>query len=201
MKSSRPVSAKCRSSKTSTTVPCSAMRSKNVRQAPNSWSAAMPHSTPSSVSSARSIQSRSSASVTHCGDRLARPSARVVGSSSLSRQPAALADHLAQRPEGDALAVGRRAAAVPVDGLDEAVDVLRGTPTRAGSCRCRPGPMTRHDAQALLAAGGVEQVLEQAQLLRRGRRTAPRAPPRGCARHARRRRAARATPAPAPACP
>ena len=40
MKSSRPGSAKCRSSKTMTTGPARAMRSKNVRQAANSCSRA-----------------------------------------------------------------------------------------------------------------------------------------------------------------
>ena len=68
-----------------------------------------------SAARARST-SRSSGSVTHCStvsrDLVARGLLVV-----LLGQTGALADHLAQRPEGDALAVRRRAAAVPVDRL------------------------------------------------------------------------------------
>ena len=55
------------------------------------------------------------------------------------QQARAAADHLAQRPERDALAVGRAAALVPPDRLDQAVDVLEELPGQAASCRCRPG--------------------------------------------------------------
>ncbi len=79
-------------------------------------------------------------------------------------QSAPAADHLAQRPEADALAVGRRAPAVPPDGVDEAIDVLEelpGQPTLADAGRTDD----RDEPDALLAARGVEEVLEQAELL------------------------------------
>ena len=191
MKSSRPASAKCMSSKTRATGPFSAMRSKNVRHAPNSSSAAIPPSTPSSVSRERSIQSRSVSSVHPLGDGLLDPGARcrlVVAFA----QSGTLADHLAQRPEGDAFAVRGRAAAVPVDGLHQAVDVdreLARQPALADPCRADDA----HHAQPLLAAGGVEQVLDQPQLFLaadewRLQRLRPFRPPRSAttrsARHA-----------------
>src|ERR1019366_10813023 len=73
------------------------------------------------------------------------------------------ADHLAQRPERDPLAISGRPAAVPVDRLADPVDVLLelpgepalADPARAGD-RDEPGPP--------IAAGRGDQVLEQAQL-------------------------------------
>ena len=55
-------------------------------------------------------------------------------------QAGAAADHLAQRPERDPLAVRRangRCATRPARGRRRRTS---GTPSRAGSCRCRPGP-------------------------------------------------------------
>ena len=52
-------------------------------------------------------------------------------------QPDPAADHLAERPERDALAVGRRPAGVPVDRVHQAVDVLASARTPSGSCRRR----------------------------------------------------------------
>ena len=52
-------------------------------------------------------------------------------------QAAAPPDHLAERPEGDPVAVGRAAAVVPPDGLDEAVDVLEELPGEAGLADAR----------------------------------------------------------------
>ena len=89
MKSSSPVSAHCRSSNTSTIVPCSAMRSKKIRQAAKS--ASRPPggagSTPSRASSAGSTQPRSSASGTYWAT-VAAMRARVVASSSVSARSA-----------------------------------------------------------------------------------------------------------------
>ena len=47
-------------------------------------------------------------------------------------QPGPLPDHLSERPERDALAVGGRSSLVPVDVLDDAVDVLVELPAEAG---------------------------------------------------------------------
>ena len=89
---------------------------------------------------------------------------------------------------------------MPPDRLDQAVDVLQELPRQAALADARRAD-DAHQPRPPLAAGGVEQVLEQAQLLvaadeRRLERLAP-----VRARRARRRRAARATPAPAPALP
>ncbi len=48
------------------------------------------------------------------------------------QQAGAGADHLAKRPERDPLAIGRRPAGVPVDVLDQAVEVA---PELAGEAR------------------------------------------------------------------
>ena len=77
-------------------------------------------------------------------------------------QPAA--DHLAQRPERDPLAVRRRPAAVPVDRGADPVDVLLelpGEPALADPGRTGD----RDEARAPITAGRRDQVLEQAQLL------------------------------------
>ena len=84
---------------------------------------------------------------------------RVVG----LEQARPRADHLAQRPERDPLAVRGRAALVPPHPLDDAVDVLEELPCEAaladaGLARDRDEP------DALLARRRVEQVLEQPQL-------------------------------------
>ena len=83
-KSSRPVSAKWESSKTSTTVPLAAIRSKKIRQAANRSSEGAPDSIPRSASSAGSTQRRSASSAIQCA-HASRTLARVVGSSSVSR--------------------------------------------------------------------------------------------------------------------
>ncbi len=140
MKSSRPVSAHWRSSNTSTVVPSSAMRSKKSRQAGNSASRppAGASSTPSRLSSAGPMRSRSLASSTYSSSVTAIRS-RVVASSSSSVSCGAPADHLAERPERDPLAVRRRAAAVPVDAAPTRRRCTSRAPRPAGSCRCRPG--------------------------------------------------------------
>ena len=110
------------------------------------------------------------------------------------------ADHLAERPERDALAVGRRAALVPVDGLDDAVDVLQELPGEAALADAgRPGD--RHEPRAALAGGRVEQVLEQPQLVVAADERRLEAVARVRGRRARRRPEPRATPATGAALP
>ena len=163
MKSSRPVSAWWRSSKTITTGAVAASRSKNVRHAPNSCSDPAPDSSPSSDSSAGSIQRPlglvGDVLLEHRGDR--RAGRRLVVG---LLEAGAAADHLAERPERDALAVGRAAAVVPPDGLDQPVDVLEELP---GEARLADAgrPDDADEPRPALAAGRVEQVLELAQLL------------------------------------
>ena len=93
-----------------------------------------------------------------------RPSRGSSRSSSRLQQAGAAADHLAQRPEADPLAVGGRAAVVPPDVLDQAVDVLEELPGEAGLADARR-PDDRDQPGPALAGGGVEQLLEQAQLV------------------------------------
>ena len=90
--------------------------------------------------------------------------------------------HLGQRPVGHPLPVGRAAAPVPPDGLEQPVDVLLELPGQPGLAdaadaldRDQPGPA--------LLRGGVEQLLDQAQLPlpageRGSRPAARRVPPR-----------------------
>ena len=110
--------------------------------------------------------------------RAARPSPRSWSgswrASSVSSRPARDADHLAERPERDALAVGGRSAVVPPHVLDDPVDVLQELPGQPGLADAGLAG-DRDQPRALFAGRRVEQVLEQAQLARRGRRTAPRA--------------------------
>ena len=71
----------------------------------------------------------------HRRDRLARASPRrhraVVGLQDASLR----LDHLAQRPERDALAVGERAAAPPRDQLRQLLDISPTAPRPAATCR------------------------------------------------------------------
>ena len=139
------------------------MRSKNVRQALNSWSDGV------SLSNAQQGQQRTldPLALGRVGDPLGDRLGDLGASRRLVvelRQPTALADHLAERPECDALAIRRRASRVPVDRLDEAVDVdqeLARQPTLADAARAND----RDDAQTLLAARRLEEVLEQTDLL------------------------------------
>ena len=77
------MSAWWKSSKTITTGPLAASRSKNVRHAPNSCCDPASDSSPSSASSAGSIHARSDSSGT-CSSSIAAIAARVVASSSVS---------------------------------------------------------------------------------------------------------------------
>ena len=157
MKSSRPVSAHWRSSNTSTVVPRSAIRSKKSRQAGNSTSRppAGASSTPSRRQEAGPMRSRSLASG-HVLVERRRDASRVVASSSSSVRPRAAPHHLAERPERDPLAVRRRAAAMPVDVLRDAVDVLLQLPDQpALADAARSGD--RDQAHPPVAADRVER--------------------------------------------
>ena len=125
--------------------------------------------------------------------RSRRSVARVVASSSASTRPAAPADHLAQGPEGDPVAVGRAAALRATRRVSTRPSrYLRNSHAR----RLLPMPAGPDDADQpwpLLPARGLEQVLELAQLLVAADERRLQACRSGCARRARRRRAGRAT--------
>ena len=90
-----------------------------------------------------------------------RPGRRLVVG---LHEPAPLADHLAECPEADSVAVRRAATIVPPDGLHQAVHVLEEFPGQPGL----PDPARAdhgHKTRSPLAAGGMEQVLEQSQLV------------------------------------
>ncbi len=71
--------------------------------------------------------------------------------------------HVGQRPVRDALAVGRTAAAVPVDHLGEAVEVLVELPHEPRLAD--PGdPRDRDEVRTPLVGRGVEEILDLAQL-------------------------------------
>ena len=90
--------------------------------------------------------------------------------------PRAAAHHLAERPEGDALAVGGTAALVPVDVLGQPVDVLPQLPHQARLAD--PGDAGHvHQPRPPLPTGGVQQLLDQAQLLVPADERRLRAPP------------------------
>ena len=152
-------------------------------------------SRPSRWSSRGSTHSRSSWSRDVGLEHGARASPRAVRVLVLG-DPRPPAHHLGQRPVRDAVAVGEAAAAVPPDVRREAVDVLLELP---GEPRLAdPGDADdRDERRALLVGGGVEEILDQAQL-------APSRPTNGASspaarprRAAARRPAARARAAPA----
>ena len=74
------------------------------------------------------------------------------------------------------------------------------TPTPGGTCRSPATPITETRRAAQLLGGGVEQLLDQAQLARSARRTAPRGRSTAPLAAPRRRRAARCQGAVAPPC-
>ena len=146
-----------------TTGPVAARRSKNVRQAPKSCC----DPTPGIEAQQREHGGLDPGALGGVGDVLlehgrdGRPRGRLVG---VLLEPGAAADHLAERPEADAVAVGGAATVVPPDVLDEPVDVLEELP---GQARLADAGRA-HDADeadAALAGRGVEVVLELAQLL------------------------------------
>ena len=80
------------------------------------------------------------------------------------QQTASLAHHLAKCPKGDPVAVGRAAAVVPPGGLDQPLDVLAELRREA---RLPDSGRTHHadETRSTLAAGGVKELLELAELL------------------------------------
>jgi hypothetical protein len=79
-------------------------------------------------------------------------------------QAGAFANHLAERPEGDPAAVGGRSAVVPIDDVDEAVDVLEELP-REPALADAALPGDRHQPDPAIPGGGVEEVLDQPELV------------------------------------
>ena len=165
MNSMSPASAHWRSSKTRMVVPLSEMRSKNVRQAVKSSS----RPPGGGVADAEQRQERGldpaplGLVVDELGERRRDPVAGrgvVVVLAEAGPPP----DHLAEGPEGHALAERRGPALVPVDVLADPVDVLEelpGEPALADAALAGDG----QEAHAPLARGGVQEVLEQAQLV------------------------------------
>ena len=147
MKSRRPASAQWRSSNTRTTGPSAAIRSKYVRHAANRLSRPPggAGSTASSASSAVSTHRRSPSS----GTQSATESAIFAAGRRLvvrRQQTGPAADHLAERPERDAVAVGRRPPDVPVDVVDEAVEILLELPGDPALADARLARSRRRDA-------------------------------------------------------
>ena len=190
------------SSKASTVGKVSASRSKNSRQAAKR-SCRSPVAAPSRPSSCASAR---------LDEALARPdrgSAPPASPCSFSRaesaclvlaDPAAHPHHVGERPVGDALPVGEAAAAVPVDLLDDPVEVLVELPRQPRLADPRD-PGHRDQMRPPLLGAAVEELLASASAPARGRRTAPPAPPTSAARSTPRRRATRATARPAPPSP
>ena len=162
MKASIASSAQCRSSTTSTAGPAAARPSRNARQAEKfSSREASSASRPSSGRRRARRRSRSSPS-----GRTVSRRASVRATPSLSRMPAAAADDLRERPEGDVRAEGQAAALAPGDELGPVVEA-------AGEL----------GQQAALADAGLADDEGEARrgAPRRPRRAAPpgrRAPPR-----------------------
>src|SRR4029079_12919384 len=79
-------------------------------------------------------------------------------------QPDPAADHLAEGPERDAFAVCRRPTGVPVDRVDEAVDVL-GQLTRHAALADPGHAGDRHEAWTLVARRSEDEVTQQSALI------------------------------------
>ena len=82
------------------------------------------------------------------------------------RDPRPLADHLAERPERESVAVGRRPSLVRVDGRPPCRRCTSRAPRRGGSCRCPAGPVIDTRASAGATTGGLEEdLLDHAQVV------------------------------------
>ena len=165
MKSSRPGSAHWRSSNTSTVVPLdqrSARRtSATPRTAPRGRRAAPRRTRAGTAAGPRS------AALVGVGHELLerRRDPRAAGRLVVAlRQAGPAADHLAQRPERDPLAVRRRSALVPVDDLEHAVDVLEELP-REPALADPALAGDRDQAGTPLAGRRMEEVPQQPQLV------------------------------------
>ena len=164
MKSSSAASAQWRSSKSSTTGPVSAIRSKKSRQAemeilPVGRNAV---GQPEDMLEAR-LHPLAFGGVGHMLlDRRVQLRERLVRRIVL-RDAGAHPHHLGERPVRDAVAVGEAAAAVPPDVLHEAVDVLLELPGQARLAD--PGHADHGDeARPPVVPGRVEQVLDEPEL-------------------------------------
>jgi hypothetical protein len=166
MKSSSPLSAHWRSSKSRIVVPCAAIRSKKMRHAAKRTSRppAGGGPRPRSVRSAGSTQLLTLLGVGGVlGDDRGDPFARRRLVVPLG-QTGPLADHLSQGPERDPVAVGGGAAAVPVHGLDDAVDVLLQLPRQAALANAaRTGDGS--EASSPVAPRRAHEIPEEAELL------------------------------------
>ena len=132
MKSIVPASAQWRSSKDRTTVPVAARRSKNVRQAPKSWSEPIRRSR---FRGARAGRARPSAArrfgTISRSSRTEPILARVVRSSSVSAGPARPRIISLRAQNVTPFAVCRRTASMPLDGAHDPVEVLLELPGEA----------------------------------------------------------------------
>ena len=75
----------------------------------------------------------------------------------------AVADHLAQRPVGDAVAIGQTAPVVPEDVVVQAVEVLLELPQQARLADAR-GAGDDHEAHGAAIHAAVEELLDESQL-------------------------------------
>ena len=162
MKSSMPGSAHWRSSNTSVTTWSAASRSKNVRQAlkrPSAPPVGACRRRAGRGGPARSNGARRRRGRTWRASRRPAPGRLVIVGLD---QAGPTADHLAERPERDALAVGRRTALVPPDRLDDTVDVLQEFP---GQAALADAGLPVIDTSRTRARGRrVEEILEQPEL-------------------------------------
>ena len=165
MKSRRPSSPQWRSSKTSIVVPRSAMRSNRVRHAANS------SSRPPGGRLADAEQREQAGFDARPFDGVGKPLGAGVrdpppgdGRVVVVAQPRPPADHLGQRPERAPGTVGGGPAGVPVDALDDAVEVLLQLPGKSRLADPRLAD-DREEPRPPVATGGMEAVLEQPQLV------------------------------------
>ncbi len=166
-KSSKPASAQWRSSKTATigtTCRRAARRTGASRRRDPPGRAARRSASPSRCASRGSIQRAlvrvGDVQLDACAELRKRRLGRL-----LLEDAGARADHLGERPVGDALAVGKAAAAVPPDVDRRARRGTCRTPRRAATCRC---PATADHGRTGCAlrssARGVEELLDHPQL-------------------------------------
>ena len=188
-KSSRPSSAQCRSSKTSTSGRSLGERLEEAAPGGEGLVAAVAAGSSSPVEpderpQVASRPSRASVVGDESRDRLAELRLGRLGGVGLEDAGLRL-DHLAERPEGDALAVGQRAALPPVD--DQLRVARRPPATSSQTSRLLPMPGHADERDELRrrarAARARARRASSVELLARGRRAA-RAP-----RWRRRRRA------------
>ena len=148
MKSSRPSSAHWRSSKTSTVVPRSAIRSKKRRQAGKSTSR-LGRLLDAEQGQQRRFDAFALARVRRRTPR-GWPHAPRSSAVGILCEAAATPNHLAEGPEGDPLAVRRRAPPVPVDSSATPSTYFSSSQT-SRLLPIPPGPVIETSASAALA--------------------------------------------------